>query len=146
MQLLCRDYLAVQEIPKEVDVSLGRQKIHWKAAVPGLQCGWLQRPCRRTRTRRSNSCKACGDYHDVTVAEARLDRMDQLWLRYKPVFGHLGMQGALALMILCGTWAEVKVQSDREKVGGQTHTDFVHFLWNERSGVSSQIVSHHRAA
>ena len=47
-------------------------------------------------------------------------------------------------MILCGTWAEVKVQRDREKVGGQTHTDFVHFLWNEGSGVSSQIVSHHR--
>ena len=133
MQLLYRDYLAVQEIQKEVDVSLARQKNHWKTTATGLQCGVLQSPCRRTRTRRSNSCKACCDCHDVAVAEARLDRMDQRWLRYKQVFGHLGFQVALAIMHLCtschlhdfcGTWAEVKVQRDREKVGDQTNTDF----------------------
>ena len=45
MQLLYRDYLALQEIPKEVDASLARQKSHWKTTVTGLQCGGLQRPC-----------------------------------------------------------------------------------------------------
>ena len=133
-----------KETQKEVDVSLARQK-------KPLEDHCYRRG-RRTRTRKSNSCKACCDCHDVAVAEARLDRMDQRWSRYKPVFGHLACRlswtscicvPVVICMILCVGGSESS--KPRESRRPDEHRFCASGRRMREVVVSSQIVSHHRA-